>query len=137
MKIKAKKVEIKNPEDVFNIMKEVYRTNDEFDKDREQLYLMCVDARMNLLSLDLISLGTINESLISPREIYRTALSKNAVSVILIHNHPSGSSEPSEEDITATVRVKEAGNILGIALQDHIVIGDNNFTSMRALGLIK
>jgi len=83
-----------------------------------------------------VSIGTVNASLVHPREIFKVALLCNASAVILAHNHPSGNPTPSHEDIDITNRLKKAGEILGIEVLDHIIIGDNTWTSFKEKGLI-
>ena len=85
----------------------------------------------------MISEGTINQALVSPREIFIEALKYEAVYIILVHNHPSGSPEPSLADIDATKKIIEAGRILDIRLTDHIIIGDNCYVSMLERGIIQ
>ena len=83
-----------------------------------------------------LSSGSVNMSLISPREVFLEAIRAEAVNIILIHNHPSGDPEPSREDYLTTARLIECGNLLGIKVADHIVIGDGKYISMRAIGKI-
>ena len=83
----------------------------------------------------MISIGTATYSLVSPREIFLKALEYQAVHIVLLHNHPSGDPSPSEADINVTKRVTECGDILGIVLADHIIIGDNRYISFRENGL--
>ena len=94
------------------------------------------DAKSNLLGDEIISVGTVTNSLVSPREIFLKALEYHAVHIVLLHNHPSGDPTPSESDIHVTSRMMESGNILGIALADHIIIGDNRYISFRENGLM-
>ena len=82
-----------------------------------------------------LSKGTVNASMASPREAFIEALRTGAVYIILLHNHPSGDPTPSREDIVTTKRMKEAGNIIGINLIDHIIIGDNKYISLKQIGL--
>jgi len=96
---------------------------------QEILKLLMVDSKSNLLGESEMSKGTVNASLISPRELFIEALEKHATGIILAHNHPSGDPTPSSEDIMLTRRVKDAGNIIGIELLDHIIIGNNCYTS--------
>ena len=84
----------------------------------------------------MISVGTCNSSLISPREIYLQALSHQAVYVVLLHNHPSGDPRPSEEDILVTERIKKCGELLDIPLMDHIIVGDNCYYSFHEQGIL-
>ncbi len=103
---------------------------------REKLLLAMFDSKSNLLGDTVISIGTVNNSLVSPREIFLKALEYQAVHIVLLHNHPSGDPAPSEADIHVTYRVMESGSILGIALADHIIIGDNRYISFRENGLL-
>ena len=89
------------------------------------------------LSISAVSMGILNSSLIHPREIFKTAILTNAASLILYHNHPSGETEPSTEDINITKRIKEAGVLMGIELIDHIIIGsEGRFLSLKEEGLL-
>lgn len=104
--------------------------------EQEQLLVMMLNTKNRLLGEEIISKGTVNASLISPREIFIRALHYHAVYLILVHNHPSGDPKPSKEDIEVTKRVQEAGNLIGIELIDHLVIGDHRYVSFRESGLL-
>ncbi len=80
--------------------------------------------------------GSLNSSIVHPREIFKEAINKNSASIIICHNHPSGDPTPSQEDINITLRIKECGNIMGIQLLDHIIIGKNKFISLKEKGLL-
>lgn len=103
---------------------------------REQVLLMMFDTKGRLLKECTISIGTINTSMLSPREIFLEALKVEAVNIILIHNHPSGDPTPSREDIAITKKIKEAGVFIGIPLIDHIIIGDNRYISFKESGYL-
>lgn len=103
---------------------------------REVVYLIMMDAKSRILKDMIISTGTVSSSLLSPREIFINALKYEAVNIILLHNHPSGDPTPSREDISTTHRMKEAGNLMGIRLMDHIIIGDNKYISLAEKGYI-
>ena len=103
---------------------------------REQVLLLMVDSKNRLMKDLVISEGTVNTSIMPTREIFVHAIKYEAVSIILLHNHPSGDPTPSTEDIRVTKRVAEAGNLIGIALMDHIIIGDNRYISLKEQGLI-
>lgn len=102
----------------------------------EKLLLAMFDTRNHLLRDEVLSVGTVNASLVSPREIFRKALQNQAVHIVLLHNHPGGDPTPSGEDIRVTGRVREAGVMLGIPLTDHIIIGDNRYFSFREKGIL-
>ncbi len=101
----------------------------------EQARVLFFDTKSRLLGEKTISTGTVNASIMSPREIYLAALQFEAVHIILLHNHPSGDPTPSKEDLLVTKRMKEAGNFIGITLLDHIIIGDNRYISLKEQGL--
>lgn len=103
---------------------------------QEHLYVMLLNIKNQLIRDLLISKGTVNASLASPREIFIQALRYQAVGIILIHNHPSGDPTPSREDCMLTRRVFEAGSLIEIQLLDHIVIGDNSFCSFKKEGML-
>jgi len=107
------------------------------DSDREHVIVCCLDTKNHPVSLNVVSIGCLNSSLIHPREIFKTAIMSNAAGIILFHNHPSGDPEPSQEDINITTRIKEAGKIIGIELLDHIIIGsEGDFCSLKGKGLL-
>lgn len=105
-------------------------------KEKEELRVVLLNTKGRMLHNAVVSIGTVNSSLISPREIFLEAFRFQAVSIILLHNHPSGDPEPSKEDILVTKRVYEAGSLLGISLTDHIIIGDNCFISLKERGIL-
>lgn len=96
----------------------------------EEVHVMMLDSRQHMISECLLTKGTVNASLIAPREIFIHALKAGAVGIVLVHNHPSGDDTPSREDLTATEKVRCAGDIIGIRLLDHIIIGSGHFTSL-------
>lgn len=106
------------------------------DCDREKFIALLLDTKNHVVAANTVSIGTVNASLVHPREIFKVALLCNASAVILAHNHPSGNPTPSHEDIDITNRLKKAGEILGIEVIDHIIIGDGTWTSFREKGLI-
>ncbi len=119
-------VSFKEPESVARYYMEEMR-----HREREVLMLVMLNSKGRLLKDQIISQGTVSGSLTSPREIFIEAMRNQAVSIILLHNHPSGDPTPSKEDIALTQRVRKAGAILGIELLDHIIIGDCQAVSMR------
>ncbi len=101
---------------------------------QEMLMAMMLDSKMHLLSESMLSKGTVNASLITPREVFVEALRIGAVSLILVHNHPSGDPTPSRSDLELTRRVRLAGEMVGIDLTDHIIIGDKDWVSLHQEG---
>ena len=100
-------------------------------EEQEIVLCMMLDTKSKLIAETVISRGTVNISLISPRDVFLKALSYHAVQIILVHNHPSGDPTPSDLDIDITRQIREAGELLGILLVDHVIIGDMCFVSLR------
>lgn len=119
------------PEKVVRLAKEFLHLDDQTE---EYLYMICMNSKLELTSVFEISHGNVNSSIIGAREIFQKALLANAVSIILMHNHPSGDSTPSREDIEVTKRIVEAGRVVGIELIDHVIIGRPMFTSLKEKG---
>ena len=103
---------------------------------REQVILLMLDSKNKLMKDMIISEGTVNTSIMPTREIFVQAVKEGAVNIILLHNHPSGDPTPSAEDIRVTKKLTEAGNLIGISLMDHIIIGDNRYISLKEQGLV-
>ncbi len=122
---------IRCPEDVCSLLMEDLR-----NMDREYFLALLLNTKNQVLAKETISIGTLNASMVHPRELFKVAIRRSAAAVILVHNHPSGDPTPSREDIALTKRLQEAGEIIGIDVLDHIVIGDNRFTSLKSQGLI-
>ncbi len=106
------------------------------DKKREHLMAICLNARHEMIYKKPLFIGTLNASLVHPRDIFSLAIEKNAAYVIIAHNHPSGDARPSEDDLRITKRIKEAGRIIGIDLLDHVIISKNNYYSAKEEGHI-
>jgi len=117
--------------DVFNLLK-----NELGGKKKEHFKVLSLDSRNKLISIDDVSVGTINANLVHPREVFKTAIQHLASSIVIVHNHPSGDPEPSGDDLKITKRIIEAGKLLGIDVLDHIVIAKTGFFSFKDKGLI-
>ncbi len=105
-------------------------------KKKEYFKILLLNTKNHVISREEISVGSLSASIVHPREIFSVPLRKSAASVILFHNHPSGDPTPSQQDLEVTRRLVDAGNILGIAVRDHIIIGDGCFFSFREKGLL-
>jgi DNA repair protein RadC len=125
------KVTVKSPEDVIKTARALLK-----GKKKEHFLVMCLDTRNHLIKTNVVSIGSLDCSIVHPREVYKEAISSSAASVIFIHNHPSGDPTPSEDDIKITKRLIEAGEIVGIEVLDHIVICDSEHISMKNKNLI-
>jgi len=105
-------------------------------KKKEHFKVLLLNTKNHVLSREEISVGSLNASIVHPREIFNAPLRKSAASIILVHNHPSGDPSPSQEDLEVTRRLADAGQILGIAVRDHIIIGDGCYFSFKEKGLL-
>ena len=122
---------ISEPKDIVDLGKKFL---DELD--REELIVACLNAKNEVNSVNVVSIGSLNNSIVHPREVFKTAILSNAASIVMIHNHPSGDVTPSKEDKEITLRIKESGTILGICLLDHIIIGNATDYSFKEHGEI-
>lgn len=103
---------------------------------KEHFMTLHLDTKHQIVSEEVVSVGSLNASIVHPREIFKTALKRSSAAIICAHNHPSGDPTPSQEDIDVTRRLMAAGRILGIEVLDHIVIGDKRYISLRERGLM-
>lgn len=121
---------VTSPSAVANIFMEEMRW-----LSKEHIKILFLDTKNGIICDRDISIGTVNASLVDPREVFKEALKYEAVNIILIHNHPSGDPEPSRDDIEVTKRCVNAGKMIGINVLDHIIVGDGSFKSLKELGL--
>lgn len=105
-------------------------------KSEEYLYMICLNTKNKVLGIFEVSHGSLNSSVVHPREVFKRAVMLNSANIIIAHNHPSGDTDPSKEDIAITCRLKECGKILGIKLLDHIIVGGDNYISLKEKGII-
>ena len=126
-----KNFDIKDPQSVVKAVKASIK-----DKAKEHFKLILLNTRNKIIGISTVSIGSLNASIVHPREVFKDAIIHNAYSVVLAHNHPSGDTEPSEDDLTITKRLVEAGKILGIEVIDHIIISKNGFFSFKEKGLL-
>ncbi len=129
--LKIEKLRISSPDDAAVMMMEEMRYYQ-----KEYFKIMLLDTKNNVKKVSEISVGSLNSSIVHPREVFYEAVVNLASSIILVHNHPSGDCEPSHEDIVLTNRLDESGKILGIRVLDHIIIGDGVYFSFKEEGLI-
>jgi DNA repair protein RadC len=121
---------VKTPEDVFSLLQARLR-----DKKKEYFLAILLDTRNQLIKTAEISVGSLDSSIVHPREVFKEAVAASAASVIFVHNHPSGDVAASEDDIALTKRLAQAGEIMGVTVLDHIIIGGKNCASLKRLGL--
>ena len=129
--IKIEKIKISSPGDAAMVLMEEMRYYQ-----KEYFKIILLDTKNNIKKISQISVGSLNSSIVHPREVFHEAVLNLSSSIILIHNHPSGECQPSHEDIVLTNRLDECGKILGIKILDHIIIGDGIFFSFKEEGLI-
>lgn len=103
---------------------------------KEQFLVVYLDTKCKCIGYDKVSEGSLNASIVHPREVYKGAISKSAYTIIAVHNHPSGDPSPSQEDVKITSRLKASGEVIGIGLLDHIIIGDGCFISLKEQGYL-
>ena len=121
---------VKSPDEVASLVRGRLR-----GKKKEHFLALLLDTRNQLIKVSEISIGSLDTSVVHPREVFKEAISASTASVIFVHNHPSGDPEPSEDDIKLTKRLAEAGEIVGIDVLDHIIIGDKKYRSLKREGL--
>jgi DNA repair protein RadC len=121
---------VQTPEDVVSLVRRRLK-----DKKKEYFLALLLDTRSQLIKVAEISIGSLDASIVHPREVFKEAISASAASVIFVHNHPSGDTTASEDDINLTKRLAEAGEIVGIDVLDHIIIGDKKYLSLKREGL--
>lgn len=136
IRLHEKKNVIAAPEDVYTILQAVLAAEDEVDRDKEHFWVFQLDTRLRIKVLELVSLGILNASMVHPREVFTRAITNRAHAILIAHNHPSGQTSPSQEDLDLTHHLVQAGKILGIALVDHIIIGERDYLSMKQSGLL-
>jgi len=120
-----------SPAQVFDFFHHELRDN------RKELFLiLLLDGKNRIVCFDRVSIGSLNQAIVHSREVFKTACLSNAAAVLLVHNHPTGDPTPSQEDIAITRRLKESGEILGIKVLDHIIVGDDEFLSFVERGLL-
>ena len=123
--------QILSPNDAYEMIKE------QLDGlDREQFIIACLNTKNEPTNISVVSVGSLNKAIVHPREVFKTAILSNAASIMAFHNHPSGETTPSQQDIQLTKRLYEAGELLGIKLLDHLIIGDGSFTSLKEKGYL-
>lgn len=126
----TEKTVINSPQDVFNLLSDMQFL------DREYFKAICLNTKNMVLAIDIISVGSLNSSLVHPRELFKAAIKRSANSIIAVHCHPSGDPTPSREDTEVTKRLVDAGKLLGIEILDHVIIGSQRYISLKEQGLI-
>ena len=134
---KEQKIRILNSEDVYKVMQQILLRENKIRRNQEHFWVVGLDTRNKILFIELISLGATNSMQVDPKEVFRMAIYKMAVSMILIHNHPSGELDPSEADKDMTARLIKSGDLLGIQVLDHLIISEKNYLSFDEEGIMQ
>lgn len=121
-------VVIRSPKDVTLVIEDLRNL------DKEHFVVLYLNTKNRVIGRETISVGSLNAAIVHPREVFKAAIRRGAASIIASHNHPSGDSSPSPEDIQLTSRLVEAGNVIGIELLDHVIIGSTGHTSLKEMG---
>ena len=131
----SSKKAITGPEEIVDIFETIQKTENEMDRMKEKCWVVGLNTRNIIVYVELVSMGTLNASLVHPREVFRFAITKAVSGIIMVHNHPSGDLNPSDDDLVLTRRLYDAGKILGIDLHDHIILADwSGYTSLKGNG---
>jgi len=120
---------VRGPEDVVAIIGRKLRA-----EAREHFVVLLLNARHECMAIETVSIGSLNASIVHPREVFKPAVVVSAASVVLVHNHPSGDPEPSEEDLSITRRLVQVGELLGIGVLDHVIVAERGIVSLRSRG---
>ena len=129
MIVSQKHQKVSSPLALANVLQAILENESEIDKQKEHLWTIGLNTKNVVQYVELVSLGILDASLVHPREVFRLAVSKGVASIVVGHNHPSGDTTPSKEDLTVTKRLREAGQVLGIPVLDHVIIGQGSFYS--------
>ena len=131
------KIKVMNSSMVFKVMQQILLREDEIERDQEHFYIVCLAANNRILNIELVGLGAIDESIVKPMQVFRIAILKGAVKVVLVHNHPSLELRPSESDKELTDRMIQVGLVVNIAVTDHLIITPEHYYSFDDHGLMK
>ncbi len=127
---------IKNSKQVAKTFRSILEAENDVYRDKEHFWAIGLDTKNRIKYVELVSLGSLSTSIVHPRETFRMAIMKGVASIMVGHNHPSGDTSPSTDDLTITKRLKECGDILGIRLLDHVIIAGKSFLSLFEKGYI-
>jgi len=137
MIVSEKKKTVCSSKDVSEVLSSLLNYEQEHDREKEHFWILGLNTKNVIQYTDLVSIGSLSASIVHPRETFRLAVMKATANIIIGHNHPSGDTKPSQEDILLTNRLAQAGEILGINVLDHVIIGsEGSFFSFRDNGMI-
>ena len=134
---KTQKIKLLNSTDIYSIMQQVLMRENKIDRNKKHFWTIGLDNANRILYIELISLGTTTSAPVEPMQVYRVAILKGAVQMVLVHNHPSGETKPSKEDISITDRLIQVGSIIGIKIIDHLIITEKTYNSFADTELLQ
>jgi DNA repair protein RadC len=132
----TEKIRILNSEDIYSVMQRILLRENKIERNKEHFWIIGLAQNSRILYIELISVGTINKTIVEPMEVFSIALQKRTVKVVLVHNHPSGNVRPSEEDKDVTDRLIQVGKIINIEVIDHLIITDKTYNSFSDTGIM-
>lgn len=132
----TEKIKILNSDDIYGIMQRILLREEKIDQGREHFWVIGLENNNRLLFIELISLGTINKTLVEPMEVFSFALQKRAVKIILCHNHPTGELKPSDNDKDITDRLIQVGLIVNTPVTDHLIVSEKSYLSFADTGIL-
>lgn len=127
--VEYENIQLRNSRDLANLGFKLLGKSD-----REIFILVCLNTKNQINAIQEVSIGSLSSSIVHPREVYKLAILNNSASIAFMHNHPSGSTDPSQDDISITQKLIDAGKLLGINVLDHVIIGDENYFSLMEKG---
>jgi DNA repair protein RadC len=133
---KAQRIRVLNSVDVYKVMQQILLRENKIDRSKEHFWIVCLSNSNKILLIELVSLGTMKKSLVDPTEVFSFALQKRASQLIMVHNHPGGSLQPSPNDTDITDRMYQVGLFLDLPVIDHLIITERKFYSFKDSGLL-
>lgn len=130
------KIKILNADDLYKVMQQVLLRENKIDRNKEHFWIVCLATNNQILLIELISLGTVNQTLVEPMEVFSFALQKRAVKIIMVHNHPSGELSPSQTDIELTDKMLAIGKFINVPVTDHLIITEKSYYSFADSGML-
>ena len=130
-------IKIKSADDIYEIMQKILKRENKIDRNREHFWTICLDVANKILNIELVSMGSVKQTIVEPMEVFSVPLQKRAVKIILVHNHPSQELDPSAADKDLTDNLIQVGLIVHIPVIDHLIISEKKYYSFEADGLLK
>lgn len=127
---------ISNPKSIWEITRDLLLAEDKYDQSKEHFWVFHLNVANKINLIELVSLGTLNSSIVHPREVFTRAVGERSAGIIIAHNHPSGNPVPSDADLGITKKLVEAGKILGIEVLDHVIVSLTSYISLKQKGYI-